>query len=840
MTDVTIVRWTPESIQEAIQKPTKLLANPDWLAYVQQLGGIAQLYKYMSTMPLKEKEQRLLDTLLQYPGASVDSYTQLLHIHPATFHRHQKQLFERLAICLNSHKSENSHPDFMKYDNLSKEIAKLNSISIIGRDQEQLLIDNLIYKKENRLITLTGLGGVGKTTLAISMIPILKNIFDHGIVFIRLQEITNQLEALRFLSKELGIIELNKHSLLQQIQEYLHSKSILLIIDNLEHLSSFIHTIDSIIQNTAYVKFIITSRVPLRLLYEKVIVVNPLAAPEENIYNWQEIAEYPAIKLFYQRASAIDINFKITNQNAMSISKICRMLSGIPLAIEIVVAYIRYLSLEELYENIKQSQLTLNTSFSNQEARHQNLAIVINWSFQQLDPETQACFIMLGCSRGYAWSYAAAQAWTQLDHTSLNRCLQRLIDHQLIQTTAYNQTIRYSMHMVVAVFVEKLFQESPDYNAVNQRYYTYYAEHMQQMAQNIQNTSLKAPIFEAIKQEYPHYRATLEWYLQQSTGNQALEIIRSLWRFWLAQGFAVEGYAWCQQLLTSQTLSTFDMARLNLITGNIARLQGALVAASTLFRRTLALWQELEHSEGIAWGLANCGLTAVMLGDYPEATQYLNQGIAHTEQHQHTAIQAICYGNLTELTLEQADYANATHYAQQALIYWQTQHDLWGQATVLRYQAIIHFEQQHFKQSKDLFDTAYQLALLAGDQSLIGMLATHLGAFEVHNSSLPQAYQWLYQALTIHQQLGDLCELARSLEYLACYYTKTQAYERALKCLSRSDSLHRQTQRQRSVYEQEQFETLLARSKQYLGSDWIGIWYPAQQQSIEMQILAQP
>ncbi|MBM7844931.1 ATP-binding protein [Herpetosiphon giganteus] len=833
MTDV-VVRWTAEAIQEAIQKPTKFLANPHWLQYSQQLGGITQLYTYMSTMPLKEKEQLLLATLLHYPGASVDTYTQLLHIHPATFHRHQKQLFEHLAACLNSQQVD--HPPHDR----SKEFAKFHGQPIIGREQEQALIQRLLEQKDIRLITLTGLGGIGKTTLALSIISLLQQSFNHGAVFIQLSEFNNNHAALRAIANKLGIVELNKHSLLQQIQEYLYTKQLLLVIDNLEHLVDFDQVIDHLIKNTVSIKILITSRTVLNLNYEQVILINPLDFPDENIYNWQDIAEYPAIRLFYQCATTADPSFQITNQNASFISQICRLVSGIPLAIEIIAAYIRYSSIEDLYTNIQQSLLSINTTLNNHATRHQNLHNIIDWSFQQLDSETQACFVLLGCGQSYTWDYAAAQSWTQLDQTSFSRCLKQLIDRHLIQVDRSNKTTRYSMHTVVAVFIEHLFQVDAQRDSVMQRYYNYYAQHMQQAATKIQATSLQAPIYAAIKQEYPHYRRSLIWFLSQPSGSDALELIRSLWRFWLTQGFAVEGYAWCQQLLASQTLSNEERARLNLITGNIARLQGALHAAKELFKRTLGLWQALEHSEGITWGLANYGLTAVMLGDYAEAKHYLAQALEHTQKHNHGSIQAICYGNSTELALEQADYANAAAAAQQALIYWQAHNDLWGQATVLRYQAIIHFEQRRFKECKNCLEDAYQFGLLAGDHSLIGMLATHLGALAIHNAHLAQAYQWLYQALTIHQQLGDLCELARTLEYLACYYTTIHSYKRALMCLSRSDNLHRQTQRQRSVYEQAQFTALLDQVKHALGSDWIGIWHVAHQQAVEMQMLAQP
>jgi len=278
--------------------------------------------------------------------------------------------------------------------------------SLLGREREVAAVRDLLDRRDIRFVTLIGMGGVGKTRLAIQVAHEVSQRFADGVWFVALAPITAPEAVLTSIVQELGIDAPAALTSQQVLGRYLRERNLLLVLDNLEQVLDIAPFIADILVTAPGVKVIATSREPLQIAGEQRFMVSPL--PIEDI----------SVELFTQRARAVQPSFMLSEANRPTVTEICSKLDGLPLAIELAVARIVLFTPKELLAQLDQRLPLLTGGRRDLPIRQRTLRATLDWSYSLLTSEEQALFRRLGVFAG-GFTLSAAQTFCEIDHLPL-------------------------------------------------------------------------------------------------------------------------------------------------------------------------------------------------------------------------------------------------------------------------------------------------------------------------------------------------------------------------------------------------------------------------------------
>src|SRR5512134_209839 len=284
--------------------------------------------------------------------------------------------------------------------------------SLIGREQEIETLCQLLHRPDVRLVTITGPGGVGKTSLALQVAYDLQDAFTDGVFFVSLAAISDSTLIIPTIAHTLGAVESPNRLLLDSLKEFLHDRQALLLLDNFEQIMSAAPLLSELLSACAGLRMLATSREALRLRGEQEFPLLPLALPDQP--SLEILMQSPSVALFVQRAQASQPDFKLTPENASAVTEICARIDGLPLAIELAAARIKLLPPQTMVARLQESPLQLLTGGARDlPARQQTLRGTIQWSYDFLNVEEQRLFRWLSIFVGGCTLEAAAKVMGQ-------------------------------------------------------------------------------------------------------------------------------------------------------------------------------------------------------------------------------------------------------------------------------------------------------------------------------------------------------------------------------------------------------------------------------------------
>jgi non-specific serine/threonine protein kinase len=351
------------------------------------------------------------------------------------------------------------------------ELSNLPSLftSFIGREQEQHDVIELL--KKNRLVTLAGAGGMGKTRLAIQVGHQLLHDYPHGVWFVPLDSISDPQLVPKTIASVFGIREVVDREVVETLKNVLRLNTALLILDNCEHLlDACAQLINTLLRHCPTLRILATSREILKMEGEATYNLPSLSTPEGSD-SLETISEYESVQLFVERAAMTLSAFQLTKENAQTIADICRRVDGIPLAIELIVARVNILKVEEISIQLQNSFALLANNNRTKLSRHQTLQASIDWSWALLTDAEQAFLRQLSVFSG-GWTLESAQSVCDGNALDLINSLAQKSLIMVEQEREYKT--RYHFHETLRQYAYEKLVEAGEEETIRTRHLKYF------------------------------------------------------------------------------------------------------------------------------------------------------------------------------------------------------------------------------------------------------------------------------------------------------------------------------------------------------------------------------
>jgi predicted ATPase/class 3 adenylate cyclase len=409
--------------------------------------------------------------------------------------------------------------------------------TFVGRRAEIEELRRIITN--NRLVTLTGAGGIGKTRLAVEVAAQLLGEFDDGVCYVDLAPITDPQIVPVTVAHTLGLPDQPGRSTLDALRRFVGDQEILLLLDNCEHLLDACSAlIVALLDACPLVTVLTTSREPIGVVGELTWIVPSLSLADD------------AVELFTDRARRARPDFRATVDNSAIIADICRRLDGMPLAIELAAARVRALSLAYILDNLHDRFRLLTGGARTALRRHQTLRASVDWSYALLTEPEQGLFGRLGGFLG-GFDLEAAQAvgaGPAVEHHQVRDHLSQLVDKSLVVAEDASGAMRYRLLETMRQYALEKLGESGDADAVRDRHRDHYLDRTEDLASPVPGGHQR--LVEWAEVELDNLRAAHARSRENGDIEQALRLASSLQPFWIARGRMREGWAWLDDAVT--------------------------------------------------------------------------------------------------------------------------------------------------------------------------------------------------------------------------------------------------------------------------------------------------
>jgi predicted ATPase/transcriptional regulator with XRE-family HTH domain len=594
----------------------------------------------------------------------------------------------------------------------------------IGRQAELDEITSLLAGPDCRLVTLVGPGGAGKSRLSLRVAEAQLGLHRHGVYLVPLAGIASSQLLPSAIAAAINVELLGKSDPGRQLLNVLQNKQMLLLLDNFEHLLPGTGLLEDLLHEAPGVTLLVTSRAPLKLHAEWVFPLTGLPFPDTA--SEDDFEHSPAVDLFLRSSHRLRVNFTLLEIDKPPLVRICQLVDGLPLAIELAASWTHLLSGHEIAREIERGINILATSARDVPARHRSMRAVFDHSWKLLLEEERIILRQLSVFRGSFTRQAAEQvAGASLD------LLSALVDKSLLRLLPRSgNTQRYDLHELVRQYSHERLEEAQEADQAYDRHLDYYLQLAETAEPNLLGPD-SLTWLDRLARDHDNLRAAFSWATNSAPayhGEEAQRFVRALMWFWAVRGPLNEGLRWAER----------------------------------------ALSLESDHAPSRAGAVWVAGYFSHFIGDHSTAHQMLEQGVAMCRQLGPSGARELAWA-LNFLGMEESytDLAAAQAWLEESLALWQELHDPCGIAPALLNLGYNAWEQGDYDNARRLFEKGLEAARASGDPSWLILANNCLGELAADRGDDIRARSLYGEALQICQELRSNWWAAESLALLA-------------------------------------------------------------------------
>jgi DNA-binding SARP family transcriptional activator/predicted ATPase len=684
----------------------------------------------------------------------------------------------------------------------------------VGREHELAEIMRRLTDRHCHLLTLVGPGGIGKTRLALQAAQRLSHsaldegFLKDGIYFVPLTAVSSANGVVLAIAEALSVSFYGNVSPKQQLLGYLQKKEMLLVLDGVEHLLSSLPIpaekeafseqsgrdvtglIADLLAAAPNTKFLATSREALNLQEVWFHPVEGLLFPAGNRpsfraseseagFDTAALERYDAVQLFMQGAARARVEFSLAAERA-AVVRLCQLVEGMPLAIELATAWLKTLPVEAIVAEIEHGLDILTSRHHNVPERHRSMRVVLEQSWQLLAAHEREVFQRLSVFRG---GFGPDAARTVAGASLIE--LAAFVDKSLLQATS---TGRYHIHELLRQYAAEQLAEAPERVAKTcEAHCTYYADFLRQYAE-VLLSGQQSQAIAAIAVEYENVRAAWRWAVKNLKLSEIQKLVTPLQGFFQFQSRYLEGaMAWEEAYRRLTGIGATDPIKLALVHITIwwgwmlIRL-GRLDKAEAVLQQCRDLYQQLGIPAVTGLGTDPAlplSLIATIRGDYASALQYGEQALAESETQRHQPNLCLAYYALASAAFGQGHYQTARQHAQQAYVLAQRRDDRWFMAYCLNLLGESALALGDVTMAQHRVDASYRLRQEFDDPEGMAVALNYLGKIALQQKQYGRAQQHYQKSLDIYQNIFDKGGLARAYQGLGTVASRQGDVQRA-------------------------------------------------------------